>query len=731
MPRSGVPKTKPNSNPSPNRLEARGKWLWKGGQKHFVRGVTYGPFGGPGGRPKHSTWERDLDLIVELGANTVRVYEVPSVAFLDLCAERGLGVFVGLAWGSHLTFLPPYGDFGSVLESCAVDVFQHPAIDAWIVGNEVPPDIARFLGVGKVQAALEDLVAVVREQAGGALVAYANYPTTEYLNPRNADFVAFNLYLEERDALRSYLARLGVLAGDRPLVVSEFGTDGARGEVLEMFLEECEDGGVAGAVVFAFCDEWFRGGEDVEGWKFGLVDERRERKGAFEKVKESFARKAASRERLPVSVVVCTRNGEATLKACLDSLEKLVPPPLEVIVVDDGSTDSTADTARKAGPLVRLVQQEGAGLSAARNRGAAEAKGEIIAYTDDDCVADPQWLRWLMRAFDEPEVVAAGGPNIPPPPRNVTEAAVARAPGAPSHVLFDDRRAEHIPGCNLAVRKAALTALGGFREHYTTAGDDVDFCWRLLDTGGEIRYVPAAMVWHHRRATAEAYFRQQAGYGRAEAMLYHDHPERFAPGGGGARWGGIVYSDGPVSALPRPGNRIYHGSFGAAPFQFVYAGDRYLLRDIIGMRPARGAVVAPRWLVLWFALAQPFVRGWARWSNTASDAVRKNGGSELPRFPKMAGIPRLFNTSLAFWSEESVAREALLSALLESGYFASEDEISDLECGSKAVQITTATEYHGKGRCLTRARIRGYLPTVIHARRIRKTAHSLGLIDAH
>ena len=180
-------------------------------------------------------------MIVELGANTVRVYEVPSVEFLDLCEERGLGVFVGLAWGSHLAFLPPYADFGGVLESCAAEVFEHPSIDAWIVGNEVPPDIARFLGVGKVQAALEDLVAVVRERAGGALVAYANYPTTEYLNPRNADFVAFNLYLEERDALRSYLARLGVLAGDRPLVVSEFGMDGARGEVLEMFLEECED----------------------------------------------------------------------------------------------------------------------------------------------------------------------------------------------------------------------------------------------------------------------------------------------------------------------------------------------------------------------------------------------------------------------------------------------------------------------------------------------------------
>ena len=70
------------------------------------------------------------------------------------------------------------------------------------------------------------------------------------------------------------------------------------------------------------------------------------------------------------------------------------------------------------------------------------------------------------------------------------------APGAPAHVMLNDAEAEHLPGCNLAIRKAALNAIGGFREHYRTAGDDVDICWRLRDAGGHLRFMPGAMVWH-------------------------------------------------------------------------------------------------------------------------------------------------------------------------------------------------------------------------------------------
>ena len=80
-------------------------------------------------------------------------------------------------------------------------------------------------------------------------------------------------------------------------------------------------------------------------------------------------------------------------------------------------------------------------------------------------------------------------------------------------MLLNDTEAEHLPGCNLAIRKDALELIDGFRAEFKTAGDDVDVCWRLRETGRRLLFVPGAMVWHHRRFTIRAYLTQQFGYG--------------------------------------------------------------------------------------------------------------------------------------------------------------------------------------------------------------------------
>src|SRR5439155_1386610 len=116
---------------------------------------------------------------------------------------------------------------------------------------------------------------------------------------------------------------------------------------------------------------------------------------------------------------------------------------------------------------------------------------------------------------------------------------VARAPGGPVHVLVTDREAEHIPGCNMAFRTAYLDAVGGFDPRFRTAGDDVDVCWRLQDRGWTLGFHPAAMVWHHRRNSVRAYWRQQIGYGRAEAMLERKWPEKYNDVGH-VRWRGTL-----------------------------------------------------------------------------------------------------------------------------------------------------------------------------------------------
>src|SRR5258708_7066322 len=125
-----------------------------------------------------------------------------------------------------------------------------------------------------------------------------------------------------------------------------------------------------------------------------------------------------------------------------------------------------------------------------------------------------------------------------------------------------------MPGCNMAFRKAALKAVGGFDPQFHVAGDDVDVCWRLQQQGWTLGFSPAAMVWHHRRNSVRAYWKQQQGYGKAEAMLERKWPEKYNAAGH-AIWSGRVYSNG-MTYLGWRVRRVYHGQWGAAPYQSLY-----------------------------------------------------------------------------------------------------------------------------------------------------------------
>ncbi|MGH7089192.1 MAG: glycosyltransferase, partial [Stellaceae bacterium] len=426
---------------------------------------------------------------------------------------------------------------------------RHPAVFADLVGNEIPPDMVRWHGAEPVRRFLKSLVAVVKEEHPGALVSYANFPTTEYLTVDFSDFVCFNVYLHETAAFRGYLARLHNLAPDRPLVLTEFGLDSFRegeerqSEILSAHLFTAFQSGVAGAFVFAWTDEWFTGGHRIEDWAFGLVDRARRPKPAFYAVAQRYTGiLPPPLPRTPrVSVVVCAYNAERTLDPCLASLAALDYPDYEVILVNDGSRDGTLAIAERHG-FCRIISQPNRGLGVARNVGAEAATGEIVAYTDSDCVADPDWLLYLVARMEAGGLAACGGPNFPPPEDNLVPAAVAVSPGGPTHVLLSDEIAEHIAGCNMAFRREALLRLGGFDPVYRAAGDDVDICWRFQDAGCTIGFSAAAVVWHFRRNTVKAYLNQQRGYGKAEALVYSKHPLRFNLFGQ-AKWLGRIYGD--------------------------------------------------------------------------------------------------------------------------------------------------------------------------------------------
>ena len=363
------------------RPVVRGKFLFAGSDKVNVRGVTYGPFRPEADGSEYHTRaqvQRDFAQMAARGINTVRVYTVPPRWLLDVALDEGLRVMVGLPWEQHVTFLDDARRVADIVKRVREGVRTcagHSALLAYAVGNEIPAPIVRWHGHVKVEKFIRRLYEAVKAEDPTGLVTYVNYPSTEYLYLPFLDFTCFNVYLESRERLEAYLARLQNIAGDRPLVMAEIGLDSLRngderqGQTLEWQIQSVFEAGCAGVFVFAWTDEWHRGGHDILDWKFGLTTIERQAKAALEVVERAFADAPFAMDRSwpRVSVVVCTHNGANTIRDTLGALRRLEYPEYEVIVVDDGSTDETAKIA-KTHP-VQLISAPARGLSAARNVG--------------------------------------------------------------------------------------------------------------------------------------------------------------------------------------------------------------------------------------------------------------------------------------------------------------------------------------------------------------------------
>jgi GT2 family glycosyltransferase len=617
-PRSAALPTSLPPGPAPSeghRAEVRGRFLYVGDRKLYLRGITYGTFRprADGSQfPEPEVVAADFAGMAAAGINSVRTYTPAPWWLLDLAVEHGLFVVAGLPWEGHITFLDSRTTRRSIearVREGVRGMAGHPALLAYTIGNEVPGGIARWHGRRPMERFIECLYRAARDEDPDALTTYVNFPTTEYLQLPFVDFVSFNVYLEHQADLASYLARLHNLAGERPLVMAEIGLDSRRnGEdvqatVLEWQIGTAFQSGCAGAFVFAWTDEWHRGGHDIEDWDFGIVDRQRRPKQALGAVGQAFERlhHDPAVDWPPMSVIICSYNGERWLPGCLQALRGVDYPDFEVIVVSDGSTDRTAQLAREAG--VRVVDsEENRGLSHARNLGMQTATGDVVVYLDDDARPDPDWLRYLGLAFARSPHVAIGGPNIAPEGDGDVATSVANSPGGPVHVLVSDELAEHLPGCNLAIRRDALAAIEGFDTRFRIAGDDVDVCWRLQDAGGTIGYSPGAMVWHHRRGSVRAYLRQQHLYGRAEGLLEGKWPERYNRFGH-LSWAGRIYGAG--ARMLQPGRaKVGYGTWGTALFQSIYEP---------APGPLRFMAVMPEWYLLLAGLAGLSALG-ALWS---------------------------------------------------------------------------------------------------------------------
>lgn len=247
-----------------------------------------------------------------------------------------------------------------------------------------------------------------------------------------------------------------------------------------------------------------------------------------------------------ITVIVPAYNAAATLGACLESLCRQTRPPLEIIVVDDCSRDGTADVARRHGAkVIALGQNSGPGV--ARNAGAAAAVGEILAFTDSDCVPPPDWLERITAPLEAAGVVAATGGYAGP----VRETFLTRLQDQVLHVRQRGLPAEieSTITSNFACKRSAFLAVGGFplyarkREPAKPiwGNEDEELGFLLTRDRARIRWVADAGVYHAYRGSLLGFLRQQKFYAERIVMSHFRFPEMAEAQSNYSRSSGVIH----------------------------------------------------------------------------------------------------------------------------------------------------------------------------------------------
>jgi len=216
---------------------------------------------------------------------------------------------------------------------------------------------------------------------------------------------------------------------------------------------------------------------------------------------------------LEVTVAVCVRNGELTIRSCLDSLMNLDYPKekLHFLIVDNGSTDSTA--AILSDYTVAVIQEEKIGIGHARNTAWKHCTTSVIAFTDADCRVTAGWLREVIPAFDDPNVGIAGGDII-------TEGDDPFARFFESRQIVSNKEFSgdypfsppFLATANAIFRIDAIKQVDGFRTG-NRGGEDADLCWRIQREGWSLKYIQGGVVYHDHRTTIFGIFKQALNYG--------------------------------------------------------------------------------------------------------------------------------------------------------------------------------------------------------------------------
>ena len=227
-----------------------------------------------------------------------------------------------------------------------------------------------------------------------------------------------------------------------------------------------------------------------------------------------------------VSIIIPTFNGASRIGHCLDALRKQTAGrSVEVLVVNDGSTDNTVDVVKRYSG-VRLITQANAGPAAARNRGALEARGTIILFTDDDCVPMPDWLDAMLAPFEDTEVVGVRGVY-----RTRQDGLAARF----VQIEYEDRyrRMARLPSIDFidtysaAFRRDRFLEMTGFDTSFPVAcAEDADLSYRMSARGWKMKFAPAAIVYHTHPDTLSRYLKKKYKFAFWRVLAVRKNPNK-------------------------------------------------------------------------------------------------------------------------------------------------------------------------------------------------------------
>jgi GT2 family glycosyltransferase len=227
-----------------------------------------------------------------------------------------------------------------------------------------------------------------------------------------------------------------------------------------------------------------------------------------------------------ISIIIPTFNGASRIGNCLDALLKQMPGrDVDILVVNDGSTDNTAEVVGGYSG-VRLINQRNAGPAAARNRGALEARGTLLLFTDDDCVPMPDWLDAILKPFDDPEVVGAKG---------IYRTHQKRLAARFVQIEYEDRYRlmahldciDFIDTYSAAFRRDRFLEMAGYDISFPVAcAEDIELSYRMSAQGWKMKFAPAAIVYHTHPDTLTQYLKKKYKFAYWRVLAVRKNPSK-------------------------------------------------------------------------------------------------------------------------------------------------------------------------------------------------------------